>query len=111
MRKAALLFVVFLMLLSFSNGYSSAMRTEATPLLGPGYIEVGVPFTIDIYMNNDDFDVYGYSWPLIFYSPDLSISTVIHRNVSGYSVYDLSTGLFTTDSSILMPNGFDTVWS
>jgi len=102
MRKATLLLVVFLCLLSFSNGYSATVRAEATPLLGPGYIEVGVPFTIDLYLNNNDAMInLGYSMPFAFYSPDGSIGSVTHRDVGGEG----------PAGSITYSNGFGDFWS
>ncbi len=101
--KKAICFAIFLAVVLISSGADAAtVRAEASPLLGPGYIEVGVPFTVDIYMhNNDGVEHYGYSMPLAFYSPDEGIINVTHRDVGGYGPYN----------SILMLNDFDTYWT
>jgi len=102
---------VLLLLLVGGSVNAATVRADATPQSQPGYIEPGTPFTIDIYMNNNDgFDLVGYSMPFSIYSPDGSISNIIHRNVSGYSADSIPYAVSYNDSSILMLNGFDGYW-
>jgi len=89
--------VLFLMVLSLVilSGSANAMtvRAEASPELLPGLIEIGQPFVIEIYMNNND-TVWGenpvsgyrlsYSMPFAFYSPDESIANISHIDVGGF---------------------------
>jgi len=83
-----------------------------SPQYAPDSIKAGSLFTVDIYMNNDYGSVIAYSWPLCFYSPDLSIQNVTHWNVGGYSAQTIDYPPANyCDSSILMLNGYDTLWS
>jgi hypothetical protein len=105
-----------LMILAIAVGQSDAatIRADASPLLAPGLIEVGAPFTVDIYMNNNDgVDHMGYSMPLVFYSPDESITNTQHRNVQGYSAGIPGTWplVLLNDSSILILNNFEMYWN
>jgi len=111
MKSFTLTLTILLVFLTFGVSHASYMRAEVSPEISPGKIEIGVPFTVDIYMNNDDFDTYGYSLPFILYSPDQSISTIIHRNVSAYSADDVPYVSSYNDSSIVMANGFDGYWN
>lgn len=111
MKRYLFIFVIILCL-GAGQANAASVRAEASPLLLPGLVEIGVPFTVDIYMNNNDgFDHTGYSIPFAFYSPDGSIISVTHRNVSGFEVFDWRVQEAVYDSSILMLNGFDTLWA
>jgi hypothetical protein len=102
MKKLTGYALIFLCVLTFAETDAVTVRPEASPLLGPGYIEKGIPFTIDIYMNNNDGEEnVGYSMPFTFYSPDNSITTITHRNVGGVGPH----------LSILYLNDFDTFWT
>lgn len=86
-------------------------RAAASPPCGDDSIPVGMPVTIDLYMNNvDDKVLSGYSMPLGFYSPDGSITDVEHHNVGGFSAVTTDFESFA-DSSIMMVNGFDGFWT
>lgn len=100
-KTLSLTILIFLLFCSLS-AEAGTIRAEASPELAPGYLKRGDDFTIDIYMNNNDgASVLGYSMPFAFYSPDGSITNVIHRDVGGYG--DMG--------SILMVNGFDSYWA
>jgi len=112
MKNFTALLALFCILLTAIPAYAVTFRVEATPELEPGVVEVGTPFTFDMYLNNNDgIDQVGYSWPLYFYSPDESITSIIHRNVQGYSADSIPFGASYNDSSILMLNGFDSFWT
>ncbi|MEW5925640.1 MAG: hypothetical protein AB1746_16780, partial [Candidatus Zixiibacteriota bacterium] len=70
--KSGLLFaVVICLLLMAGPAQALTLRAEISPQLKPGVIQINTPFTVDLYMNNDDdFDHVAYSLPLYFYSPD-----------------------------------------
>jgi hypothetical protein len=112
MKRFFVLFVSLIIVLGCGRSFAATVRAEASPLLAPGYIEPGVPFTIDLYMNNNDVAEHiGYSMPFAIYSPDLSITNIIHRNVHGYSADSIPYGASYNDSSILMLNGFASYWT
>jgi len=98
------LFLLFLVVI-FAAGHAEAttIRAEVSPLLLPGLVQVGAPFTVDLYMNNNDA-VYqlAYSMPFAFYSPDGSIIDVTHRSV---------TDGVGPSNSILFQNGFGNYWT
>ncbi|MEW5924476.1 MAG: thrombospondin type 3 repeat-containing protein, partial [Candidatus Zixiibacteriota bacterium] len=75
-----------LIILSAGAANANTIRAAVSPEVAPGYISVGEPFTVDIYMNNTDGLVLGYSWPLAFYSPD-GIPSITHRNVGGFGPF------------------------
>jgi hypothetical protein len=62
---------------------SMTMRADVSPSVAPDTIMAGVPFSIEIYMNNDDFVRFGHSFTLVLYSPDTSIYRVTHQDVGG----------------------------
>ncbi|PKK83160.1 MAG: hypothetical protein CVT49_10145 [candidate division Zixibacteria bacterium HGW-Zixibacteria-1] len=112
MKSIPGLAVFLTVLLLFPSAWAISFRADASPQAVPDTIQVGVPFTVDIYMdNNDGYDHMGYSWPMHFYSPDQSISNVIHRNVHGYSADSIPYTYSYYDSSILMVNGYDVYWN
>jgi len=111
MKNRLLLIVIFIALLFTGQSEAVTIRAEASPQIEPGVIQVGSPFTVDIYLeNNDGFDHVGYSWPLCFYSPDQSITNVIHRNVQSYSADSIPYTTSYNDSSIIMLGGFETAF-
>ena len=88
MKRLFMLLPILLFILSIRTN-AAVIRADASPLLLPGLIEVGQPFTVDIYMNNNDgVDIVGYSMSLVFYSPDASISSVTHRDVGGVGPFN-----------------------
>jgi hypothetical protein len=87
------------------------IRAEASPEIAPDTLLAGVPFTIDLYMNNRAGNQCGYSMPYRFYSPDGKIEDAHHRNVHGYSAFTWPGDQSYNDSSILMLNGYDSFWS
>nr|MBN2278886.1 hypothetical protein [candidate division Zixibacteria bacterium] len=95
-----LFLLALLLVCAFGNADGTTVRAVANPELVPGLIEVGAPFKIEIYMNNDDGEHVGYSMPFAFYSPDASISNVVHVNVGAYG----------PDSSIELLNGWESLW-
>ncbi|UCD94194.1 MAG: hypothetical protein JSU69_10585 [Candidatus Zixiibacteriota bacterium] len=113
MKYVALLTALVLILPINEAAATVTFRVEASPQLAPDTLGTGAPFTIDIYMdNNDTMAVLGYSWPLRFFSPDQSITTVIHRNVHGEFVQTIDWPTDTLDdSSILLLNGFGDYWN
>jgi len=100
MKRYLLLLPLLILTLSLSAD-AAVIRADASPLLLPGLVEIGQPFTIDIYMNNNDgFDHTGYSLPFTIYSPDGSITSITHRDVGGYGPFN----------SILMNPDFESIW-
>ncbi len=108
MKRAFLPLICLLMIIFSTSAEAMTIRAEANPELLPGLIEIGQPFTIDIYMNNNDTveadptNGYrlSYSTPFGFYSPDGSILNVSHLDVGGEG----PTG------NIVFYNGFDDYW-
>lgn len=86
MKTKWLVLILGLILLSAGTANANTIRAAVSPEPAPGYISVGEPFTVDIYMNNTDGLVLGYSLPLAFYSPDGPLP-IIHRNVGGLGPY------------------------
>jgi hypothetical protein len=83
-RKTAI-FVTLILLLCAGAG-AVTFRLEASPLWFAGMEERILPrnFTIKIYMDNDDgYERVGFSFPLVFYSPNDEMPNVFHRNVGG----------------------------
>jgi len=101
MKRLFMLLPILLFILSIRTN-AAVIRADASPLLLPGLIEVGQPFTVDIYMNNNDgVDIVGYSMSLVFYSPDASISSVTHRDVGGVGPFN----------SVLVDPDFNSIWT
>ncbi|UCD94291.1 MAG: hypothetical protein JSU69_11095, partial [Candidatus Zixiibacteriota bacterium] len=114
MKAVALLLAVGLILFSFEVIEANTMRAGASPQIAPDTLEIGVPFTVDIYKDNTDGWVMGYSWPVCFYSPDQSITTAAHLKVEGgYSANIPETWPLVSlnDSSILMIDGYENYWT
>jgi len=63
-------------------------------------ILVDSDFTIDIYMNNLNNEILGYSLTFSLYSPDTSISNLTHLNVGGEGIAQ----------DITLHNGFEYYW-
>jgi hypothetical protein len=100
---------IYILCLTFNQANAMTVRAEASPLLMPGIIETGVPFTVDIYMNNNDTiygipNEHGYrigmSLPFSFFSPDGSIHNVEHINAGGYPARNVE-----------FLNGFSDFWN
>jgi len=76
------------------------IRAEAEPSYTGNTVYVNEPFNIGLYMNHfstEDVNRLGMSIPLKFYSPDNSITSVIHNDIGGYGPFN----------SIEELNGFD----
>lgn len=67
--------------------HSMTMRAAVSPVVAPDTVMAGVPFSIDIYMNNNDFTRFGHSFTLVLYSPDASIYGVTHQDVAGQGAF------------------------
>ncbi len=108
MKRAFLCLMVFSLIILSGQASAMTVRAEASPELLPGLLEIGQPFVVDIYMNNNDSVASNplngyritYSMPFAFYSPDGSINNVTHIDVGGVGP--------TFNISIL--NSFDTFW-
>ena len=109
MKRAYLCLMVFSLVILSGPANAMTVRAEASPELLPGLLEIGQPFVIEIYMNNNDTvwgenPVNGYrlscSMPFAFYSPDASIANITHIDVSGSG----PTG------NIEILNGFEAFW-
>jgi parallel beta-helix repeat protein len=86
-------------------------RVEVTPEYAPDTVLAGVPFTLDIHMNNmGGLTHYGYSWPMYLYSPDATINELIHVNIGGHSAEIVDGGNYN-DSSIITQYGYDNYWN
>ena len=101
MKRITFALIIGFLLLSTGVARANTVRAGVTPEMAPGYVEVGQPFTVDIYMNNTDGMILGYSMPLAFYSPDGSIATVTHRDVGGFGPFN----------SISMEPDFLSIWN
>ncbi|PKK84948.1 MAG: hypothetical protein CVT49_01985 [candidate division Zixibacteria bacterium HGW-Zixibacteria-1] len=100
MKRYLLLLPILLMILTIQS-QAAVISAKASPLLLPGLVEIGQPFTVDIYMNNNDGTEHlGYSMPFVFYSPQ-GITTVTHRDVGGLGPFN----------SITMSPSFLSYWS
>jgi hypothetical protein len=109
MKRAFLILMIFALIVLSGPANAMTVRAEASPELLPGLIEVGQPFIIEIYMNNND-TVWGenpvngyrlsYSMPFSFYSSNGSISNITHIDVGGIG----PTG------NIEVLNNFETFW-
>jgi len=85
MKHLYCLFAVLLIFLAFGNTSAMTVRAGASPLIAGDTIASGEYVTVDIYLNNDDgFTRNGVSMPFVFYSPDGSITNVVHKDVGGY---------------------------
>ncbi len=71
--------------LAFANVNSMTFRADAYPEICPSTVAIGVPFSIDIYINNPDSGRSVFSMPLEFTGTD--ISSVIHYNVGGQGTF------------------------
>jgi hypothetical protein len=85
MKQLYCLLAVLLILFAGSTVHAMTIRAEASPAISPDTIAAGNFVTVDIYMNNDDgFIRYGVTTPFVFYSPDGSITNVVHKDIGGY---------------------------
>ncbi len=72
---------IFLAVAMIGNTHALTFRVEASRVAPPDTIVQCVPFSIDIYMNNNDAVRYGHQMTFSFYSPDASITTATHYDV------------------------------
>ncbi len=98
MYRTAIILLFALALAVSLNAQEITIRADAYPIImHPDTIPAGDVF-IDIYINFDDgVNNNGISMPFYLYSPDGSISNVIHRDVGGDPEYP----------SLLKQNGFE----
>jgi len=94
-RYRQIFLVTLMVLLMVAPSYAGYVRAEGYPLVSPGVLPQGDVF-IDLYMNPETDNWQTAMIPLSIYSPDGSITNVIHRNVSGY----------LADGSVILQNGF-----
>lgn len=98
----------------------STVEADVNPKLNDTQIEVGVPFVLELWMNNNSGPLQGGSWIFSLYSPDESITNIIHRKANAGTIPQ-DTGLFHTpydqpyvsfynDTSLLTYNGFYGIW-
>jgi PKD repeat protein len=112
MRRFWLILAAVCAALIHSEGaLGSSIYAEISPQWAPDTVLVGDTFNVDIYMQNTYGTMTGVSIPFVFYSPNQSISAVVHRDVHGYSPLDWFSQVRSTDSSILLLNGFGNIWS
>jgi hypothetical protein len=113
MRYLVIIAGLSILIIACGSPEAITFRADVTPRIGADTLWAGVPFTVDLYMNNNDgFDHLGYSLPLYFYSPDQSLTAVSHRNVHGYGAQTIDfPHIQYNDSSILMLNGFNDIWN
>jgi len=98
MKTCYLLLLTVFMLSIATGANASSVRAEAWPELTSGEIPKDADVFIDIYVDYAELSQQVNSnLPFVLYSPDVSITEVVHRNVSGYA----------SDSSILLVNGFE----
>ncbi len=95
MKYRQIFLVTLMVLLWAAPSYAGYVRAEGYPLVSPGVLPQGDVF-IDLYMDNGSDGWLGVGVPFSIYSPNGSITSVIHRNVGGY--YD--------DGSFVLENGF-----
>ncbi|MBN2226509.1 MAG: BACON domain-containing protein [candidate division Zixibacteria bacterium] len=101
-RKYAVLtlFLLALMAVGEVQAGNVIIRTEANPELAPGYIKKNQDFTLDFYMTQSSGSTcFGFSATYGLYSPDASITSIVHRNIGGDPAQ-------IPDGSILLMNGF-----
>ncbi len=107
-KLATTFFFILIFVFTIQQAHAMTVRAEASPLLQPGIIGIGKPFTIDIYMNNNDSihanpingSRLSISMSLNFFCPDGSIQNVTHLNFGDYG----PTG------NISFLNDFETFW-
>ncbi len=86
---------LLMVLLCAAPSYAQYVRAEGSVEVSPGVLPMGDVY-IDIYMDNGDTRWTSVVTPFAIYSPDGSITNVVHRNVGGYG----------DDQSFLLENGF-----
>ncbi|MFH2036688.1 MAG: lectin-like protein [Candidatus Zixiibacteriota bacterium] len=99
---------IFLMTASIQASVIKAVVPEAD---STGTFPESAEFTIDLHFLNDYATQLGFSLPLKIYSPNGSITSILHRNVGGHSVFDWRGGGGFIDSSILEFNGWNETWN
>jgi hypothetical protein len=105
--------MVLTFLLVFNSAFPVTVRLDATPQAAPDTVASGVPFNIEIYLNNNnDMIQMAQSYSLIFYSPDSSIEYAPHFNVQGHGAQTIDfPHIQYNDSSILFYNDYETYWN
>jgi len=96
MRKHLLMALLLPALLAMSAD-AITMKAVASPQIAPNTVEPGVPFTVDVFINNTEVERFSHSLPLVFFSPDNSITQITH--------YDA--GAMGSTGSIELLNIFD----
>ncbi|UCD16548.1 MAG: VCBS repeat-containing protein [Candidatus Zixiibacteriota bacterium] len=95
MRYRQLIAMSVAVLALFVNAQSMTIRADAIPKVGLDSVQMGDIY-IDIYMNNDDLTRIVSITAFSIYSPDTSITEIIHRDIGGHA----------HDGSILLQNGY-----
>ena len=87
---------LLMVLLCAAPSYAQYVRAEGSVEVSPGVLPMGDVY-IDIYMDNEDENWQSLSVPFALYSPDGSITNIVHRDVGG----------FGEDHSVILENGFE----
>jgi hypothetical protein len=103
MKRLSIVFALALLAIGLSPAGAVTIRVEADPTSGVDSITAGPDFVLNFYMNNNDaVEISGFSMTYSLYSPNSSITGIIHRDVGGEG----------PDGSFLYYNGFEdsTFW-
>lgn len=80
-RRKHLLPGLLLLIMPIVSANAITMKAVVSPQIAPNTVQPGVPFTIDLYINNTDAERFSHSLPLVLFSPDNSITHITHYNV------------------------------
>lgn len=86
------------------------IATEAAPEVSIDSVEIGTPFSIDIYMQNTGGVKFGGSMPLAFYGTD-GLTNITHNDVGGVFQGGPTNGNPILDGSVTTHNGWDAKWA
>ncbi len=109
-RRGFFLMISVLLCLGFSSAEAADVSASVADTLKDGTIAMGAPFFVDIAYYNDFGIVSAAQTPMVFYSPDLSIQNISHRNVGGYSAHVLTGAQTWNDYSIVEMNNWTAYW-
>jgi len=102
--------VIIAVLIFRAWGGASAITAVVPQADEHGNILTGSDFSIEIILQNDWGEMSGVSIPLEIYSPDGSITSIIHRDVGGISADSIYPGGSFNDHSILVFNNWEENW-
>ena len=122
--KTAALLITIVILFS-QTGAATTIRAELNPVVAPGEVEQGQPLVLELYMQNDWGEIIEARFLWRLYSPDESITRIIHRSIDSLAPFPESPGDTGTvysadsipfsasynDSSCLVFNDFGSYWS